>query len=359
MAVTDLWYHRGSPDRPTKRHGRGKRYRVSVPGHPAKLFRLKKPAQDYEAKLLVEGPAKPRDTTTTVGELVDDWEATKAKLSKNGKDAAKLAASSVRTRWRDVLVVDVTEKDVQKWINAEPGSPSRMHKLVQCLGGAMRIAVRRGIIDQMPWEDLTVQQEVAREPIYLTPDEVAAIANNCHGWGRDRAADKVLAGYYAPLVWFLATTGARIGEALAMDVRHITRRRVGGRLVWRARGGESKGRGGRGLPVSAKAGGVLGLDRPGTAALFVTPLGHRVNKDIWRARGWSKALAAAKMDGHGLRIHDLRHTAISWAIADGADVKAVQRMAGHRSAKTTLDVYGHLWDAGLDDVSRRMDERVR
>jgi site-specific recombinase XerD len=42
------------------------------------------------------------------------------------------------------------------------------------------------------------------------------------------------------------------------------------------------------------------------------------------------------------------------AIQSGADVKAVQRMLGHASASMTLDLYGHLWDAGLDDVAQRM-----
>ena len=56
-----------------------------------------------------------------------------------------------------------------------------------------------------------------------------------------------------------------------------------------------------------------------------------------------------------MRIHDLRHTAASLAIASGADVKAVQRMLGHASATMTLDLYGHLWDRGLDDVADRMD----
>lgn len=69
------------------------------------------------------------------------------------------------------------------------------------------------------------------------------------------------------------------------------------------------------------------------------------------------ALEAAGLDA-GMVPHELRHTAASWAIADGADVKAVQRMLGHRSAKLTLDTYGHLWDAGLDDVGRRMSRRV-
>ena len=60
----------------------------------------------------------------------------------------------------------------------------------------------------------------------------------------------------------------------------------------------------------------------------------------------------------GVTPRVMRLTAISWAIGDGADVKAVQRMAGHRSATVTLDVYGHLFDQGLDDVADRMNARL-
>ncbi|MGN6337464.1 tyrosine-type recombinase/integrase [Mycobacterium sp.] len=37
--------------------------------------------------------------------------------------------------------------------------------------------------------------------------------------------------------------------------------------------------------------------------------------------------------------HALRHTAASLAVSAGANVKVVQRMPGHASAATTLDVY--------------------
>lgn len=63
-------------------------------------------------------------------------------------------------------------------------------------------------------------------------------------------------------------------------------------------------------------------------------------------------MASAGLEG--LRIHDLRHTAASLAIASGADVKEVQRMLGHKSAAMTVDLYGHLWDKGLDDVATRV-----
>ncbi|HZA77676.1 MAG TPA: tyrosine-type recombinase/integrase [Acidimicrobiales bacterium] len=36
-----------------------------------------------------------------------------------------------------------------------------------------------------------------------------------------------------------------------------------------------------------------------------------------------------------LRLHDLRHTCASLAIAAGADVKVLQRMLGHASAALT------------------------
>ena len=35
-----------------------------------------------------------------------------------------------------------------------------------------------------------------------------------------------------------------------------------------------------------------------------------------------------------------------------------QRMLGHQSAATTLDVYGHLYTEDLEDLAARIDERI-
>ena len=43
-----------------------------------------------------------------------------------------------------------------------------------------------------------------------------------------------------------------------------------------------------------------------------------------------------------VRIHDLRHSYISWLIRSGQDIKSVQAIAGHAQASTTLEIYGHL-----------------
>ena len=57
----------------------------------------------------------------------------------------------------------------------------------------------------------------------------------------------------------------------------------------------------------------------------------------------------------GLHPHELRHTAASLAIANGADVKVVQQMLGHASATLTMDTYGHLFGNRLDEVADALD----
>lgn len=111
---------------------------------------------------------------------------------------------------------------------------------------------------------------------------------------------------------------------------------------------------GRGGDVSVSSTTMTMLPLAGrdpAAPLFTSPSGFRVTVGTWRARVFRPAADAA---GHiGLRVHDLRHTAASFMIAAGADVKVVQRRLGHKSAAMTLDLYGHLWDRALDDVRDR------
>jgi len=59
-----------------------------------------------------------------------------------------------------------------------------------------------------------------------------------------------------------------------------------------------------------------------------------------------------------MTVHDLRHTAASLMVSAGANVKAVQRQLGHRSAAMTLDTYADLFDADLDDLSAAMSDML-
>ena len=54
------------------------------------------------------------------------------------------------------------------------------------------------------------------------------------------------------------------------------------------------------------------------------------------------------------RIHDMRHTAASWAIAAGASLQDVQYFLGHESLTTTADRYGHLMPGRMEAVAQVM-----
>jgi integrase len=91
--------------------------------------------------------------------------------------------------------------------------------------------------------------------------------------------------------------------------------------------------------------------------VFTAPQGGPLRLSTFRSRFWRPATVAADLEG--LRIHDLRHTAVALWIAAGASPKEVAARAGHTSVKTVLDVYGGLYpeaDAALRDRLDAMAE---
>ena len=77
------------------------------------------------------------------------------------------------------------------------------------------------------------------------------------------------------------------------------------------------------------------------ALVFPSPLGKPARHSTFRRRIWQPAVDAANLTP--LRIHDLRHTAVSLWIAAGANPKQVAARAGHSSVSVVLDRYGHLY----------------
>ena len=56
---------------------------------------------------------------------------------------------------------------------------------------------------------------------------------------------------------------------------------------------------------------------------------------------------------------DLRHSAVSFAVAHGADIYSIQRMVGHSKPSITLDVYGELWDTSQEQLAEKLDAAIR
>lgn len=58
-----------------------------------------------------------------------------------------------------------------------------------------------------------------------------------------------------------------------------------------------------------------------------------------------------------VRIHDLRHSFASFAIADGASLFMVGKVLGHKQARTT-EIYAHLSDDPVKQVANRTADRL-
>ncbi len=67
---------------------------------------------------------------------------------------------------------------------------------------------------------------------------------------------------------------------------------------------------------------------------------------------------AAKRAGmRPVNAHQLRHTAVSLLIDDGANPLAIQAFVGHSDIKMTLGVYGHLFDYGGQALADSLERR--
>jgi integrase len=166
------------------------------------------------------------------------------------------------------------------------------------------------------------------------------------------------------VVRFLSYTGLRWGEATALKVRSIDpeRRRVHIReavaeVNYKHVLGGAKSHERR----------VVAYPDFFAAELAAACSGKSPEDRLWSAddgiflragrahQGWFAGAVkrGEKADATFRRVtpHGLRHTAASLAISAGANVRVVQRMLGHKSAKVTLDTYAALFPDDLDNVT--------
>ena len=78
-----------------------------------------------------------------------------------------------------------------------------------------------------------------------------------------------------------------------------------------------------------------------------TPLDpHNIRRELL------KVARSADLDIH---VHGLRHTGVSLLIAQKVDLKTISEIIGHQEVSTTLDIYGHVFDAQRREAARAMD----
>ena len=238
----------------------------------------------------------------------------------------------------------VGENDVSEFLVAlRRGDPDSGTTALSAVSAARALIAVRGLHRFAAAEGLA-ELDVARAvrpptpgrrlPKSLTVDQVLALLE---GAGGDSASDGPLTLRNRALLELLYSTGARISEAVGLDVDDIdTRARS---VLLRGKGGKQ-----RLVPIGRPA--VQALDaylvrgRPdlgrrgrGTPAIFLNVRGGRLS----RQSAWQVLQDAAERAGitSGVSPHMLRHSFATHLLEGGADVRVVQELLGHASVTTT------------------------
>ncbi len=350
-----------------------KRYLVSYRGADNRQvmkrgFVRKKDAEDFEASVTVAkrdgvlvAPSKGRRTVDDVGEA---WLKSQKPVMKPSAWRSLESAwrVHVRPKWGRRAVGGIEQDEVQDWVSDLAAKKSattvlRAHGVLVAILDRAKLPVNKA-------RGVTLPRKTDKPRVYLTHAQVTRLAEE---------------STQPDLVYFLAYTGLRWGEATGLRVKHVDveRRRVtveenavmvNGEVIV----GTPKTHERRSVPYPRFLAPVMEArtkDRSRDALVF--HMGARHMNLPNSQNGWLQAavdrLQAADVKAAEERgdvdcdvfprvtPHDFRHTAASLAISAGANVKAVQRMLGHKTAAMTLDTYGALFEDDLDDVADALD----
>ena len=96
--------------------------------------------------------------------------------------------------------------------------------------------------------------------------------------------------------------------------------------------------------------------QPRAASPYVFPSPRHPDKSLSHALClWHRARKEAGLDD--VRLHDLRHTVASQAVARGVPLPTVARMLGHAHPRMTLR-YAHVGDRDLQAAAERIGKAI-
>ena len=301
----------------------------------------------------------PRLGKITVGEWFDRWWPTVTTLrpSTRARDEASFRIHVLPT-FGTTQLSRVDRTSLRQWVArlSDPSggglAPATVTKAVQVFNKTMRAATEDRLISSNPVERLPLPEIEREEMRFLTAEELWTLADTIDPRYRGFV---LLAGY----------SGLRLGELLGLRWQRVDLLRrqvvVAETLV------DLAGHVSFGPPKTKAALRTVGIPSfvveelsripdgpaPQDELVFQSPDGHPVRPGLFRRRFWTPAVSTAGLCP--LRIHDLRHTAVSLWIAAGANPKQVAVRAGHTSVSVVLDRYGHLYPQQELDLMEKLE----
>ena len=284
----------------------------------------------------------PKLAKITVEQWCELWLAgySKRKLSVT---QAKTQIKKINARFGNRPLLSIRPSEVKAWIAElqESGlGPAAVHAAHQRFSQIFSDAVLDGLIPKSPASKRTTPPAPEQRPFVATTAQIWAL----HDAMPEHLRAVVLLGAFA---------GLRRNELIALRVQDIDFMR--GVITPAVQYGDLPLKTRESMqPIPIPQDMALELNKMpakwGSEVVVVNSLG-RPTAPQYVNTAFKAARESVEGLPEGFRIHDLRHYYASMLIKSGLDVKSVQARLRHKSAKTTLDIYGHLWPDS-DESSR-------
>lgn len=241
--------------------------------------------------------------------------------------------------------------EIENWLNDEVAAgiaPSSVHRHYRVLRRMLQVAVEKQRLPANPCDRVHPPRVPKREMAFLDWTQAVDLAE-AH---RPR---------FRALIYLAVDSGMRWSELIGLRNARVDLRRRKVRVTeqllrletgeW-VRGEPKTSASVRSITIAPFTADLLTdhLERfgaPGPDGLvFPNAAGNPITSSSFHNNHFKPARDAVAL---ACRFHDLRHTSVALAIAEGAHPKAIQARMGHSSINVTLDRYGHLFPE-LDEV---------
>ncbi len=319
------------------------------------------------------GLEKPKGKPVPFDVFAERWLRVKVQLPIEREEDERLSASSARSYEQQIRLhltpflgshdirafrVSLIEQLSEHYM--ETGKPPSRRSREIALG-TLRQILSQAVAQEIIPTNVVDQWKATRPKTRASAKRAAALAANVLD-SRERehllnVARRKSPDYY-PFILFLAETGTRISEAIALswadidlDSRTATVRR-------KKTGGTPDE-----LPLSCRLCEVLRKALPDIAPAdspgFHTPGGAPIHYFNFRNRVWVPIVKDAFGEGRRFTVHGLRHTWATLHLAAGTPIKWIQARGGWSSAKLLLDTYGHFMPQEMDGFEDVLAPRHR
>jgi len=299
------------------------------------------------ARYLEEGPA------TKPAKRESSWAIDRANLHRHirpllGRKVANHvtkaeAAKAIRDIVKGVTAIDEKSENARGRIIVS-GGEATAHRTRATAAAMFAWGVEHGYVKSNPFASMRLSTPATRER-FLTRDEAGKLIDAI---ARLEAA-KTINPAFGDAVRLLLLTGARKTEILGLRWAEVDfeRKRL---LLPQARTKTGGQNGERRIVLSPPALEILArrLQEAKEGAEFVLPSTKTGGPVVGLRKAFLAACAAAGLDD--LRVHDLRHSFASFAVADGASLFLVGKLLGHATSRTA-ERYAHLSGDPLDAVA--------